>query len=126
MENTESKIKKATLIREFRKQINGMSSTVIQALDEPFFIIINSVFKRKPHNVKFHITKTNDLVFNIVFSVSDEIESYIEHFQDGDVQMSLTYGDHPPDLIQGSLDHCLDVLTLFLKAKKYDSNSTNA
>lgn len=126
MENTESKIKKATIIREFRKQINGKSHQVIMGLDKPFFQFINTFFKKKPHNVKFHITKTNDLVFNIMFSASEVIEAYIEHFHDGHVQMTLSHGDHLPDMIQGSLEHCLDVLTLFLKAKKYDSNSANA
>lgn len=126
MDNTESKIKKATIIREFRKQINGRSHGVIMDLDEPFFQTINEVFRYKPHNVKFHITKTNDLVFNIHFSVSKNIEVYIEHFEDGHVQATYSYGDDQPDMKQGSLKHCLWLITVFLKSKKYDCNSANA
>lgn len=126
MDNNESKIKKATLIREFRKQILGKPPANIQSLDKPFFQIINEIFKHKPHNVKFHITKTNDLVFNIQFSVSKNIDVYIEHFENGHVQATYSYGDDQPDMKQGSLKHCLWLITVFLKAKKYDSNPTNA
>jgi hypothetical protein len=126
MENKESKIKREVTIREFRKQVSGKPQYVLQNLDTAFFKVENFVSRQKPHDVKFHITKGNDLVFNVVFNSENETGAYIEHFFDGDTQMTLSSGDEIPEMTQGTLTQCLDSLEQFLTTKKYGSNCANS
>lgn len=95
-------------------QVNGKKKVEIDDLDKPFFEIINRVFINKPHDIKFHITKQNSLVFNIQFG--GDIEVYIENFRRGlpDTLISISYGetviDNPITMHSANLDECLNII----------------
>lgn len=110
----QSYIKKSTLIRDFRMQVSGKKMVEINNLDKPFFEIVNRVFKNKPHDINFHITKQNSLVLNIQFGFN--VEVYIENFRKGlpDTLISISYGesniDDPITMHSANLNECLDII----------------
>jgi len=115
----ESYIKKSTLIRDFRKQIVGKPKSVVQMLDEPFFDTINRVFRKKPHDVKFHISKENTMTFNIEFK--ENVSVYLEHFPDLTPSTLVTISqpvnsitesddDGGESIRSTELDECLDLI----------------
>lgn len=114
-----SLIKKSTLIHDFRMQVHGKSNAIKLNFDKPFFEIINRVFKKKPHDIKFHITKQNTLVFRIKFN--EEVDVYLEHFCDKtpDTLFSITH--ESADLETNGnvhfeqLNDCLDIIDLSLQ-----------
>lgn len=95
-----SYIKKDTIIREFRSQVKGKSKKVVEMFDSAFFDTLNCIYKKKPHDVKFHITKDNTLVFNIDFK--NNLNVYLEHFPKS----------HPTTLMTISHGHECDENTL--------------
>lgn len=105
----QSYIKKSTLIREFGSLVKKKKREVIEKLDASFFQIINAIFKKKPQDIKFHITKENTLVFNI--RLDDDINIYLEHFYDKppDTIMTIT-GDSDNLMItlHEELEICLE------------------
>jgi hypothetical protein len=123
-----SYIKKSTIIRDFRMQIDGKSKAKVKMLDTPFFDTINRVFRNKPHDVKFHITKENTLVFNIDFT--NNVNVYLEHFPESypSTLMTLCYGglyDENTQMENSDLTHCLDIIEESVTTQ-HDSNPTDA
>lgn len=107
---------KSALINEFRQQLNGKSDRIKTLMDKPFFAIINSVCKRKPRDVKFHIdTVKTSLSFNIEFS--KEIKIFIEYFTDRNPNTLVTVTgeeckgfDSHNDLFCDNLNGALDFM----------------
>jgi len=120
----ESYIKKSTLIREFRNQIEGKPNSLVLKFDKPFFEIINRIFKKKPNDVRFLIMGENSLVFSIQFNYS--IDIYLEHFIDRqpntNTLVTITKDDDPlnsdSDMMLEDLNTCLSVIENLLSTKK--------
>jgi len=107
----QSYIKKSTLIREFGSLVKKKKRDIIEKLDAPFFQIINAIFKKKPQDIKFHITKENTLVFNI--KMNDNTVIYLEHFYDKPPDTLITITGNTDDLMvtmHEDLELCLEAI----------------
>lgn len=109
----QSYIKKSTIIRDFRMQVDGKPKSKVKMFDTPFFATINRVFRSKPHDVKFHITKNDTLVFNIDFT--NNVNVYLEHFPQSypTTLMTVSHGglyDENTQMENSDLNHCLDII----------------
>ncbi len=76
----QSIINKSQTIKDFRLEIKKKPPTIAKRLDEPFFLILNRIYRRKPLDIKFHISDFNSLIFNITLS-NDQVV-FLEHFLD--------------------------------------------
>lgn len=118
----ESYIKKSTLIREFRREVEGKPNSLVLKFDKPFFEIINRIFKKKPNDVRFLIMGENSLVFSIQFDYS--IDIYLEHFIDRQPSTLVTISKDDdalnPDsgMMEENLGTCLNVIENLLSIKK--------
>jgi len=108
----ESTIKKSILIKEFKHQIKNKKTVDLRKLDKSFFAIVNRVYRNKPLDLKFHITKSNTIAFNIEYP--DDKNVYLEHFIDKTPNTLLSFSmrndnfDTQDDLFHGDLDIALD------------------
>lgn len=70
------KVKKEKVIREFREEIKlkGLEKEM-QIYDEPFFKILNHVYKYHPRNITCNLSRLNSLTFVVII---DHIYIYIE------------------------------------------------
>src|SRR5579859_1532771 len=93
---------KSAVIRDFRTQTITKSKHIIDLLDPPFFKLLNAIFKRKPADVNFHITKDNTLAFKVIFDEAQSI--FIEHFLDRDPSTLITYTFPKADFENGNDD----------------------
>ncbi len=105
----QSVINKSQTIRDFRVEVVKKPLSIIQKLDDPFFIILNRIFKRKPLDVKFHITDFNSLTFNII--LSDNQIVFLEHFID---RIPNTILSCKSDVPFSGNDMCYDDLNIVL------------
>ena len=104
-----SRIKKSTIIKEFREQVRGRSSTVIESLDKPFFKILNLIFKKQPLDVKLEIGLNHNMTFRAEFE--NEVDIYLEHFyKKSQHLLSITQADLPPEIKHCSLTASLTLI----------------
>lgn len=107
-----STIKKSSLIKEFKHQIKNKKTEELRKLDKSFFEIVNRVYRNKPLDLKFHITKSNTIAFNIEYP--DDKNVYLEHFIDKSPNTLVSFSmsndnfDTKDDLFHGDLEIALD------------------
>lgn len=58
-----TKVKKEKVIKEFREELKLKQVEDREVFDEPFFKILNQVYKHEPENIKPNITRFGTLSF---------------------------------------------------------------
>jgi len=103
-------VKKEKVIREFREELALKGYDKMKVYDEPFFKILNRVYKHKPENIVCHINRLNTLVFVIRF---EHKYIYLEWFENKSFEVLLSITLLDDDFNKGgiyttSIDEALD------------------
>lgn len=69
------KVKKEKVIREFREELKIKGIENRDIYEEPFFKILNHVYKYHPRNITCNLSRLNSLTFVVII---DHIYIYIE------------------------------------------------
>jgi len=104
------RVKKEKVIREFRDELELKGYDKKKVYEDPFFKILNRVYKHKPENISCHINRLNTLVFVIRF---EHKYIYLEWFKDEafEVLLSITLLDGDFDrggIYTTTVDEALD------------------
>jgi hypothetical protein len=113
--DSNSVIKRSVVIQNYMAQMKEKPLKIRRLLDDPFDQILDRIHKRKPTDIKCHITDDNKLSFNVEFKPNQKM--FIEYRLDQTPNTLVTIDnegtngfDAKNDIYLEQLENALDLI----------------